>query len=84
MGSLTTVAERTGLPSPGFPQFAAQNMALGLRDDLVIDDFSEQEGCGDGDDRHELKPTSHALGITKNYVHTWSRQDAFRELYQNW
>lgn len=35
-------------------------------------------------DRDELKPTTHTLGLTKNYVLSWSQQDAFRELYQNW
>jgi hypothetical protein len=42
---------------------------------------SEQEEYSD---RDELRPTTHTLGITSNYVPTWSRQDAFRELYQNW
>ncbi|GAM33939.1 hypothetical protein TCE0_013f01201 [Talaromyces pinophilus] len=38
----------------------------------------------DGSDRDELKPTTHTLGLTRNYVPSWSQQDAFRELYQNW
>lgn len=45
------------------------------------DSSSEQE---DYSDRDELRPTTHTLGITRNYVPTWSRRDAFRELYQNW
>ena len=36
------------------------------------------------EDQETLCRGSQALGLTRNYVLTWTRRDAFREFYQNW
>jgi hypothetical protein len=45
-------------------------------------DFSPEEGSED--ERDILRPSTHALGLSKWYVSGWTCQDAFREFYQNW
>ena len=45
------------------------------------DSFKEEE---ESDDRDELTPGTRSLNISRNYVPFLDRQDAFRELYQNW
>jgi hypothetical protein len=46
------------------------------------DDFSLEEEFEDECDF--LRPSTHALGLSKWYVINWTCQDAFREFYQNW
>lgn len=46
------------------------------------DDFSLEEEFED--QRDILRPSTHALGLSKWYVDGWTCQDAFREFYQNW
>lgn len=46
------------------------------------DDFSLSEEFED--ERDILRPSTHALGLSKSYVKNWTCQDAFREFYQNW
>jgi hypothetical protein len=46
------------------------------------DDFSFEEDFED--ERDILRPSTHALGLSKWYVIGWTCQDAFREFYQNW
>ncbi|KAJ5046834.1 uncharacterized protein L3040_004059 [Drepanopeziza brunnea f. sp. 'multigermtubi'] len=36
------------------------------------------------EDRDTIKKSRQALGLTRNYVPTWTGRDAFRELFQNW
>jgi hypothetical protein len=35
-------------------------------------------------DYDSIRPSTHALGLSKQYVSGWSLGDAFREFYQNW
>lgn len=54
---------------------------------LISDDGSEAEPSEleDGsDDEDELRPGIVQIGTSKYYVPSWTTQDAFRELYQNW
>lgn len=50
------------------------------KDPAMVSDLDE----GYYSDREDLKRTVHALGVNKKYVQSWSKQDAFRELCQNW
>ncbi|KAJ9156285.1 C-5 cytosine methyltransferase [Pleurostoma richardsiae] len=36
------------------------------------------------DNDEEIRPTTVALGLSKDYVRNWGPADAFREFYQNW
>jgi hypothetical protein len=45
------------------------------------DSFLEEESEDESD---ILRPSLHALGLSRYYVFNWSCQDAFREFYQNW
>jgi hypothetical protein len=36
------------------------------------------------EDRDTLRRTKQALGLTRNYVPSWTSRDAFREFFQNW
>lgn len=75
-GVFPSISQPTPEPVPAQDMFTIpSNMSPGS--DLSLD-------LGEYSDRDELRPTTHTLGITRNYVPTWSPQDAFRELYQNW
>ena len=45
---------------------------------------SLSEGGTSDEDRNTLKPQRYELGLASSYVPDWSREDAFREFYQNW
>ena len=54
-----------------------------------VDESSEEEDdfSLSGESEAELdilRPSTHALGLSKRYVTGWTCQDAFREFYQNW
>lgn len=56
---------------------------------INVDDSSEEDDdfsfeAESEDERDILRPSTHALGLTKWYVIDWTLQDAFREFYQNW
>ena len=56
-----------------------------LSNDDDLDDYEASEfESQDEDDRDDLKRCSQSLGISRDYVRSWSCQDAFREFYQNW
>lgn len=42
------------------------------------DEFAEYE------DRESLRRSRQALGISVDYVPTWTLRDGFREFFQNW
>ncbi|KAF4835438.1 putative modification methylase [Colletotrichum siamense] len=37
-----------------------------------------------GDDHNNVAPGTHMLGLSQDYVPSWTEGDAFREWYQNW
>lgn len=51
---------------------------------------SGETSLSDGDESpdrvstDELRPGTHPIGISRNYVPGWTCADAFREFYQNW
>ncbi len=54
---------------------------------LLSDDGSEAESSEleDGSDDEDVpRPGVKQIGISKYYVPSWTTEDAFRELYQNW
>lgn len=55
---------------------------------INVDESSEEKDLSfeeeSEDERDVLKPSSHALGLSRWYVIGWTCQDAFREFYQNW
>ena len=62
------------VPHPGSVNF---DLSFSEDDDFPFKDEVE-------DDRDILRPSTHALGLSRSYVGGWTRQDAFREFYQNW
>ncbi|KAF2180943.1 hypothetical protein K469DRAFT_671927 [Zopfia rhizophila CBS 207.26] len=57
---------------------------------VAIDGSSDEEGYSsppddsDDDELANLRPCTYTLGISRYYSPNWTRQDAFREYYQNW
>jgi len=51
-------------------------------------DEQDYDGLPDGgtsdNDRNTLRPQLYELSLSSSYVPDWSREDAFREFYQNW
>ena len=55
----------------------------------ITHDSSEEDDNSDPDDRSEagfddLKSGRHYLGLSRAYVPSWRKYEAFREFYQNW
>ena len=48
------------------------------------DDISLVENSIKDEDPDSLKRCGQALGISVDYVPTWSLRDGFREFFQNW
>lgn len=49
-------------------------------------DYDSSPPTDNSDDAGEqvLSAGLYPLGLSKSYVPSWTRRDAFRELYQNW
>ena len=45
---------------------------------------SSSDASKSDDDRNALRPQRYEIGMASGYVPDWSREDAFREFYQNW
>ncbi|KAH9217392.1 hypothetical protein DL95DRAFT_493667 [Leptodontidium sp. 2 PMI_412] len=49
------------------------------------DSEADIEASNEGyEDRDTIKRSKQALGLTRNYVPSWTSRDAFREFFQNW
>lgn len=66
----------------GQSQQGYTNLSYAADDDS--DYYSEAQDADVNSDDGVLKPRTHDLGLSRDYVPYWTSEDAFREFYQNW
>lgn len=66
-----------------FHNISATDGAIFIDESSSEDDYSSLDEELDSD-MDVLRPCVHSLGLSRYYAPAWTRQDAFREFYQNW